>query len=327
MKRHLEGKLIAVCLHPVIDRTFEVPCLDLGGVVRGRQVMVEAAGKGVNVAHTLAALGMDVLATGFLGRRDTASFEVSFDATRVTARFVRVAARTRESLTLVEKEAGRDTHILDSPMKVRREELDRFRKLAQRSVKPGDWVIFSGSCPAGVRQSDFISLIRAAAAGGGRVCVDTAGGMLRAAMKTRPWLIKPNLEELSDLVGRKLATRAEALVAARSLLKLKRCGMLLASLGEDGAILVTPEGAWHARETRRATKTVVHTVGCGDALLAGFLAAHAAGKSLMEALRYGVACGSACVRTPYASIRSPREVTGVLPKVSLTPLRHGRAIP
>ena len=99
---------------------------------------------------------------------------------------------------------------------------------------------------------------------------------------------------------------------------LARCEVVLASLGERGAVLMTHRGAWHARETRRAN--VVHTVGCGDALLAGFLSARAKGKAEPEALRFGVACGSACVRTRYACVRSSAEATRVLRKVVVTEL-------
>ena len=317
MKNPLAGKVIAVCLHPTIDLTYETARLDVEGVVRGRQTMAEPAGKGINVARTLAALGCPVLAAGFIGRNEIPLYENSFDKSRADTQFVPVAAPTRRNLTLIETATGRDLHILDAPMRVQHNELAHMQKLLRARITPNDWIVFSGSCPAGIRQADFAALLKLSAKHGQRVIVDTSGHMLRAAIKTRPWLIKPNLDELAQLTKTRPATRAEALASARQLLP--HCETILLSLGADGAILVTADSAWHAREKRKI-KTV-HTVGCGDALLSGFLAAYAAGKPPPEALRRGVACGSACVRTVHAAITATRQITGLLPKVTVSPCR------
>jgi len=313
VRKGLHGKVVAVCLHPAVDHTYEVPHLDKGEVVQGRRVTAEAAGKGVNVARTLALLGCPVFATGFLGETEEGFYKAFFDQSGIDARFVPVAAQTRQNLTLVETSTGRDLHVLDTPMRVRRDHVARFGALLRRRVTSRDWVAFCGSCPKGVRQSDFSGFLRLCGKLGARVIVDTSGGMLKAAMRTRPWLIKPNVEELAQLVGELPATRAAMLSAARSLLG--KCGQVLVSLGRDGAILVTPEGTWHAVERGRAD--VVHTVGCGDALLAGFLAASASGEVAAEALRTAVACGSACVRTAQATIGSRRDMMRLLGRVAL----------
>ena len=94
--------------------------------------------------------------------------------------------------------------------------------------------------------------------------------------------------------------------------------LLGAVLVAEGALLVSRAGAWHARETRRAA--VLHTVGCGDALLAGFLSACAEGKPPAEAARFGVACGSACVRSYRACLRSKAEALHYLPRIRVKKL-------
>ena len=313
MRKRCVGRIVVVCLHPTVDRTYETERLHRHGVIRGKQVLVEPAGKGVNVARTLATLGRPALVIGFCGRDELPLYEQSLARSRVATRFVPVAAATRQNLTLMEKATGGEVHLLDTPMRIRPRELARFRSLLRTCVAPDDWVVFSGSVPAGVRQADFAALLRLGAELGQRVVVDTSGGMLRAAMRTRPWLIKPNLQELAQLSGASLATGADALASAQSLLG--RCGAVLLSLGAAGAILVTPAGAWQAREKRKAK--VVHTVGCGDALLAGFLAATASGKLPGEALRRAVGCGSACVRSVRAGVGSRREVARLLAGVAL----------
>ena len=146
--------------------------------------------------------------------------------------------------------------------------------------------------------------------------------MLRAAVKARPWIVKPNLDELSELAGRRLSRLGDVLHAAEPLTEW--CEHVLVSLGRNGALLVSRQGAhpggqaWHARESRRVS--AVHTVGCGDALLAGFLSACACGKTLPEATRFAVACGSACVRSYRACLLSEAEALRFLPGVRVVKL-------
>jgi fructose-1-phosphate kinase PfkB-like protein len=135
-------------------------------------------------------------------------------------------------------------------------------------------------------------------------------------LKARPWIVKPNLEELSELAGRRLSRANEILEAAARLTEW--CEHVLVSLGRNGALLVSRKGAWRARDSRRVS--AVHTVGCGDALLAGFLSACARGKSLPEATRFAVACGSACARSYRACLLSEKEVRQVLPGVRVVEL-------
>ena len=321
MKNRLSGKFVIVVLHPAVDRTVQVSRLQVGGVIRGRPVMVEAAGKGINIAHTLANLGHPLLATGFLGRGEAEFFLSSFRgaasgaAGRVALDFVPVECATRENLTIIERDAGRDTHILVGSMRVGPRETERLLRRMRRRVAAGDWAVFGGSCPSGLKRADYVEALRTCKARGASVCVDASGSLLRAALSVRPWVVKPNREELEELAGRRLRSRAAVLRAARALLE--RCEHVVVSLGAEGAVLVTRDGAWHARETRCAK--VVHTVGCGDALFAGFLAAYARGRRPAEALRFAVACGSACVRTHYASLRSRDEPLRFLRAVRVSP--------
>jgi len=310
------GKLVVVTLHPAVDRTVEVPRLRLGGVVRGREVMVEAAGKGINITHTLSNLGHHVLALGFLGQEEADLFLSSFCKGRVTSDFIQVKCATRESITIVEREARRDTHLLVGSLHVGHRDLMGLFSRLRRRVSAGDWAVFAGSCPDGVKRADLVTALRACKRQGARVCVDTSGPMLRAAIGARPWLIKPNRDELAELTKRRLRSISQVARAAQGLLG--KCENILVSLGADGVVLVTCDGAWHARETRRAR--VAHTVGCGDALLGGFLAACASGKKPAAAARFAVACGSACARTHYASLQTRSEPLRFLPHVRIEPL-------
>ena len=309
-------RMVVVGLHPAVDRTIEIPLLRAGGMIRGRQALIEPAGKGMNLARDLAALGQPVTALGFLGREDAVFFLSALPEELVAPRFVTVPGAARVNITLIEEKTRRDTHITSGALEVRRKDVAAFARTLRDNVRRGDWVAFTGSRPRGFSEADFLRALRACNRQGARLCVDTGGDLLRKVLAFRPWAIKPNRSELQDLVDRPLRTLPRVLAAARSLLD--RCPNVVVSLGGEGALLVTPGGAWLGIETGRAP--VAHTVGCGDALFAGFL--HASGRGLAgaEAIRHAVACGSACVRTHSACFASAREPARLLPRIRVTPV-------
>ncbi len=308
-----DPRFVVVGLHPAIDRTIEIPRLRAGTVLRGSLAMLEASGKGANIAHNLGNFGHRVATTGFLGRWDAQFFLASFDPRHVRAEFVVVPGATRQNITLIETDLHRDTHVTAGSLVVRPVDRARLTNTITRLVRPGDFVVFSGSLPQGFTVEDYLALLRRVAGQGGRLCVDTSGPALRAALDLRPWALKPNRDELRELVGRPLRRLADVLAAARALTD--RCENILVSLGGDGALLVTRDGAWRGRETGHAQ--VVHTVGCGDALFSGFLSARAQGRPLPQALRFAVACGSACVRSYYAQVRTRREAREFIGRIEI----------
>ena len=309
-------RILAVGLHPAIDRTIELPELRRRSVLRGRLLRVEAGGKTTNIVHTLSNFGHHVSATGFIGRGEADFFLRTFDPARVKAEFVLADSPTRENVTLLESRTGRDIHILAGELSVRRNDAAQLGRIVKRLAEKADWAIFSGSRPKGMPLSDYLALLRVCRERGGRLVVDASGSMLRTALKARPWLIKPNRDELAELVGRKLRTDCDILRAATSLRK--KCENILVSLGRGGAILISSAGTWHAREARPPKSAI--SVGCGDALLAGFVSACADGADLREALRFGTACGSACARTDYACLSSRRQPESLLPGIRICAL-------
>jgi len=315
--------IVAVGLNPAVDRTVEAPGFRPGGVTRARLVSVEAAGKATNVARTLAALGRRPRLLGFLGARDAAYFKRSLAGTGVSASFTPVPGETRRNYTIMDssrrgrgQRPTRDTHITEEGFEVRAEDLDALRKRLGSILRGKALVAFCGSLPPGLGVDDLARLIDVCARRRARVVVDTSGEPLRQALRHQPFLIKPNLEELSFLTGRRPRTERGIVRAAGPLLA--QCPILLISLGGDGAICLTREGAWRARDA--SPPKVVHTVGCGDALLAGFLAGIEGGAAIPDALRLAVACGSACVASQWASLRSRDEADRHTGSVEVKPV-------
>jgi len=310
VKRRLTGRLVVAGLHPAIDRTIEVPSLRRGGAIRGKLLAIQAGGKGTNVARSLAHLGNAVTFRGILAERDAPFFRAALRQSRVRFRCVTIPGDTRQNITLLEAD-GTDTHVVSGAMRVSRDAARRLRAAVADAAASEYWVVLSGSRPDGFTLNDYERVLHAVRRKGARPVVDADGETLAAALRNRPWLVKPNRAELHGLLGRSVRSTKRLIAGARDLLH--TCGVVLLSLGSEGAALVTREGCWRSRDTRPVR--VLHTVGCGDALLAGFLSEYAAGKSPGKALRFGVACGSACAETPFNAVQSAAEVRRKLPGV------------
>jgi len=307
--------IVSVALNPAIDRTLEVPNLEIGTHVRGRLASIQPAGKAVNVARLLGTLGTDCILTGFVGEGDRGRFERSFHQTPVRVEMFEVRSATRENITLVDPARKVDTHIRDVGFRLSAEDLERLRKKLGILAARGSYVLFAGSLAAGMTADQFTGLLDVCAAKGARVAVDSSGPGLESVRETKHlWLVKPNAEELGEIAGRPVTSDAPLRATAESLLA--HIDEVVVTLGADGAYLFRRDGAWRARP-EIPPERVIKTVGSGDALLAGFVHSHAAGKTPQECLRWGVACGTASTMQVRAGQVDPQDVQAVLKKTEL----------
>jgi 1-phosphofructokinase len=307
--------IVAVALNPAFDRTLQVPDLVIGGHQRGRLVSIQPAGKAVNAARLLAALGTPCILTGFVGEADRDRFQRSFDKTPVRVEMFEVQGMTRENITLIDPKHGVETHIRDVGCPPTEEDIERLtRKLGILATK-GSYVLFAGSLPPEMTADAFAGMIKVCRDKGAYVAVDSSGPALEAVKRLRGlWLVKPNREELAEMVGRPIQSEQDIPPAAQVLRK--RIDNVIVTLGADGAYLFSREGAWRARPHVEA-QAVVKTVGSGDALLAGFVHGHAAKKRPPECLRLGVACGTAACFQFLAGQVNPYDVKACQENVEL----------
>jgi 1-phosphofructokinase len=260
------ARVLTVTLNPALDLTVQLPFLRLGEVNRSESLQVHAAGKGLNVAQVLADLGHQLTVTGFLGETNPQAFEQLFAARGFTDEFVRVAGETRSNLKLAETD-GRVTDINGPGLAVSEAQCDELLALLQRLAPAHDLVVVAGSLPRGIDSQWFVQLLNSLKALGVRVALDTSGAALRDGLATRPWLIKPNEEELAEARGVDL-TGSSALLAEARRLQGEGIEHVVVSQGADGVSWFSPGAALHANPPR---VQVVSTVGAGDSLLAGML--------------------------------------------------------
>jgi 1-phosphofructokinase len=266
--RDLDVDVITVTANPAVDQTIWVPGFRSGEVNRVVREQVTAGGKGVNVAAFLAAFGVPVFATGFLGRPNAGLFKDFFEQKQIPYEFVAVNGTTRTGIKIVDEVASATTDINYSGFQVDEDDLRALEDVLAAVVVPGRWVVLAGSLPAGAPATTYRRLVALVRERNGHVAIDTSGPALREAVAAKPDLVKPNREELEELSGRPLPDRAALIDAADDLAR-AGVGTVIVSLGADGALFTRDgDAAFAAAPPVR----VASTVGAGDAMVAGTIA-------------------------------------------------------
>jgi 1-phosphofructokinase len=281
--------IVTVTPNPSVDRTYEIPALAVGEINRATRVHQEPSGKGVNVTRALTVNGLPSLAVLPCGGPEGETLMALLEAEAVAYRAVPIAGAVRINISLAEP-GGRATKINEAGPGLDQAELEALTSAALTAAgpgdRPGDWLVCSGSLPPGVPPDYYADAGRQAHETGLRFALDTSGAALRAGLEAGPEVVKPNMDELAEVTGTPVTSLREAIAGARLLLT-RGAGCVLVSMGADGALLVSPDGAWHAAAQAPRVRS---TVGAGDALLAGFLAADGAGEgALAEAVIWATA--------------------------------------
>ncbi|MBT2545432.1 1-phosphofructokinase [Streptomyces sp. ISL-44] len=292
--------ILTVTPNPSLDRTYEVPSLERGEVLRATGDRVDPGGKGVNVSRAVAAAGVRTTAVLPLGGAPGTLLAELLVAQGVDVTAVTITGETRANISLAEPD-GTLTKINAAGPELTPGEaallLDTVRTCSGGSA----WIACCGSLPRGLRPEWYADLVVRAHEAGARIALDTSGPALLAALPARPDVIKPNAEELAEAVGRPLATLGDVVKAAEELRSLG-AGAVLASLGGDGQLLVSDEGTYYGTAPASAVRS---NVGAGDAALAGFLIAGGTGPG---ALASALAHGAAAVQLPGSAMPTPSDL-------------------
>lgn len=274
-----------VTLNPAIDHSVGIAGFAAGEVNRVDWEQSDPGGKGVNVASFLADLGVRVAVTGFLGSENAIAFDRLFAQKGMTDSFVRIPGRTRVNVKIIDEAQHRITDINFPGQSASDADIAVLREKLLALMPDHEWFVLSGSVPAGVPIGLYAEWVRLLKGAGKRVVLDTSGEALRTAIGEAPFAIKPNIAELVELLGEPLPTRAAVVEAAHRLL---RTGIqcVVISMGKEGALFV------NAGESLLAVPPAVEvksTVGAGDAMVAGFVAAQIRGWPLADCARLATA--------------------------------------
>lgn len=281
--------ILCVGTTPAVQRVMVFEHLTLDAVNRAAVTMDGAAGKAVNVAKVLRALGERPLATGFLGGDRGQSIREELARQDVEQEFVTVAARTRQCVTVIDRAAGTVTELVEESGPASPEEFDDLGRVIRRRIGTCRAVVMSGTIAAGGGDDLYREWVELAERRELLSVVDAQGASLKKALAAGPGLVKPNRRELAATVGRRLSNEEDVLAA-------------MAELGERGArrVVVTagrePMLAWENGRTWRVTAPqieAVNPIGSGDAFTAGLVWRLLRGDDLGEACRWAGAVGAA----------------------------------
>ncbi len=277
--------IYTVTLNPSIDFIVRINQLNLGSVNRMVSDDKFAGGKGINVSRVLQRLGVGNTATGFLGGFTGHFIEDSLKNEGIETAFVKVEQDTRINVKIKLQE---ETEINGQGPMISQEQLEALKaKLSQ--LTSDDTVVFAGSAPANLGNAVYKELIPLVRQSGAQVVCDFEGQPLLDALANNPLLVKPNNHELEAIFGVPLNSLNDVETYARRILEMGAQYVLISMAG-DGALLVTEEATYFAKPIKGQVK---NSVGAGDSMVAGFTGEFVKSKDPVEALKWGVACGTA----------------------------------
>ena len=288
----MSNRIVTLTLNPAVDLASTAESVIPTHKIRTANEHVDAGGGGINVSRVIHTLGGDTLALVLAGGATGDWIANILTEAAVPARILPIAEHTRVSLTVYDKSSKQDYRFVPEGPSISTAELNAA--LDAIGGTDGAWLIASGSLPRGVPDDTYATVAGIAAQHGMRFVLDTSGKALDAALHSGLDLIKPSLRELEHLVGRPLPDAESQNAEALRLVRSGATRRAAVSLGADGALLATPDGVVRMPALPGEVRSAV---GAGDAFLASMVLAFSRGATPADALRWGIAAGSAATQS------------------------------
>ncbi|MDR1607075.1 MAG: 1-phosphofructokinase [Deltaproteobacteria bacterium] len=304
--------IYTLTLNPALDYSVTVPDLRLGATNRVAANEIQWGGKGVNVSRVALEFGLKTVAMGFVAGFTGKALEEGLKSLGVAVDLTWLrAGDTRVNIKLLAQE---ETEINALGPPVEPEAITAL--IAKLSViKAGDWLVLAGNVPPTVPVDIYQRIMAQLADQDVKIALDTSGEPLGLALPKRPYVIKPNSQELRDLVGLTVDSESDIVHSAQKAQSLGARNVLV-SMAKEGSILLT-----ESQEVFRVWPVIgqaKNSAGAGDSLLTGFLAGRVAGLSWAESLRLGAAAGSATAFSP--TLATKKEIEALAPSVKVSDL-------
>ena len=281
--------IITVTLNASIDKAYYLnsPVID-GTVHRVSVVDSSAGGKGLNASRAITTLNYPVCATGFVGGNNGRYLVELAHKDGITSDFIYTEQETRSCINILEPN-GQSTEFLEPGQTVLTKDFLAFKAKRAKLAKNAEVVTFNGSIPKGISAANYKELIEETMASGVPCIVDASGSLLASCIDVLPTMIKPNTDEIGQLLGRKVSSEDEIIKAAQELYK-RGIKIVVISLGAQGALMVSDEGTFRATPPKIE---VINPVGAGDTLVGAFAVALAQKKPISECLVFALSCATA----------------------------------
>ena len=303
--------IVTVTFNPCIDKSTSIEALVPEKKLRCSLPKFEPGGGGLNVARAIKKLGGEALAIYPTGGYSGKFLQKLAEQEGITSKIVEIKSHTRENLIVLDKSTNQQYRFGMPGPELDEQEYQHCLQLL-KDEKDVSFIIASGSLARGVPVNIYAQIAAIAKKKNAKLIVDTSGEALKQAVTEGVYLIKPNLAELSSLVGKQEIHAEMVDDVAMELIRNGKCEMMIISLGSAGAMLVSREQAI------QMTPPVVKrrsTVGAGDSMVAGIVLSLSEGKCAEDALRYGIACGTAATINEGTELCRKEDVEKLFPLI------------
>ncbi len=279
--------IYTVTLNPSLDYVVDVDDFELGRTNRAVSERLYAGGKGINVSFVLKNLGFESTALGFSAGFTGEEIKKQIQERGITENLITVL--NGQSRINIKLRGQQETEINGMGPDIEKKHIQQLLKKLS-VLSPGDYLILAGSVPMKINDTIYYDILKTLDKKGIKAVVDTTGDLLLNVLKYHPFLIKPNIHELSELFSTEIKTKEEVVQYG---LKLQDMGAqnVIVSMAGDGAVFICENGEIYKSEAPKGV--VKNSVGAGDSMVAGFLAGFCETKDFAKAFKMGVCTGSA----------------------------------
>ena len=305
--------IITVTLNPCYDRTVNIARFEYGGTNAVLSVQRDTSGKGINVSTVLNHLGYDTVCMGLMYSKGKEDFNKFFADEKLRSDFVEVPGSVRENIKIFDESAKTMTEFNDKGSVAAEETVRAVMKKIESAVASSSLVVLSGSVPPGFPKTIYAELIRKCGDAGVRVILDASKEFLLEGIREKPFLIKPNIDELQTIAAKKIESENEVIAEAKKLID-AGIAYVCVSLGKEGCILVSGNRAFKAPAMDIEEAGIQ---GAGDSLVAGLCAAITDGAAEEDYLRYATAAASASIMLPGTQLCLKKDFDELFPRAEV----------
>jgi 1-phosphofructokinase len=309
--------IYTITFNPALDYTVQVEKFEIGKINRTKSENILAGGKGLNVSIILKRLGIENTALSFIAGFTGKELERKIRQYNIETEFIetnRGYTRINVKISSLEKNSliqESETALNGNGPEITENDIEKLLQKIQ-NINSNDIVILSGNIPKCINENIYEIICKELDGKNVKFVVDASQKLLMNCLKYKPFFIKPNKEELEETFNTKIETKEEIIIYAKKLQE-KGAQNVLISLGGDGAILLTEKNEVYYSNTPKGQ--VINTVGAGDSMVAGFVAGYLKKKDYKEALKLGIASGSATAFS--AGLAMNEEINELLKQITI----------
>ena len=287
--------IVTLTMNPAIDKCSSVEQVVSDKKLRCKPPRFEPGGGGINVGRAIKKLGGEAFNMYPAGGPPGKLYELLLDEESVKHQCIAIKNWTRQNLMIIEESSGKQYRFGMPGPELSQDEWEECLSVIGNLEKNPSFIVASGSLPPGVPDDFYARIVHLGKKQGSRVIIDTSGEPLKLAANAGAYLLKPNLRELSHIIGKTIEEETDLEDAAHQIIRECDCEVIVVSLGAGGVFMLTGE---ERAFIRSPTVPIKSKVGAGDSMVAGITLSLARNKTLRDSVRFGVAAGAAAVMTP-----------------------------